>query len=477
MGGCACTNNITSYFKDYSVCVPKSENNINAPEQNIKIIPREDIDNIDKMENNENSKQNEKNDKSNDKITKNNNSNSHDENQILIDNNSNNNLYLQNINNKEIENNKYSKNNSFSINNKINNNKDDNNNNDNNNNLNNNNNISMDKLLLQGKSSVKKAETNYNYNLGDHNVIFINISRDSSILKNGSEKDKIESSTPKMAGEKKNNNELGESKRIFSHFCKNKINEKSPKNQTTTNNQLIKHKHTFSDYMNHYSDEMLNALNSIRKDPESFIRFIDDLKKNSKKTSEGVYIFSQNVEDKYMLTEEYFLIFEQIKASLRDIIKSNLPSIMEDFKYNDELEIMLDDTKDYTMNQSHIEKSSSMSNYDKYNSETNNNNNHIIKRIKKSHKTLDLSDDKIANLILQKRKEIKNKYPDNIFKMNIIKDIKINILMQISMEEYYSHYNEKKMLKDVIFNPQYKNFAVSWANELNRKFISISCFA
>jgi hypothetical protein len=324
---------------------------------------------------------------------------------------------------------------------------------------------------------VKKAETNYNYNLGDHNVIFINISRDSSILKNESEKDKIESSTPKMAGEKKNSKELAESKRIFSHFCKHKINEKSPKNQTTTDNHLIKHKYTFSDYMNHYSDEMLNALNSIRKDPESFIKFIDDLMKNSKKTSEGVFIFSQNVEDKYMLTEEYFLIFEQIKASLRDIIKSNLPSIMEDFKYNDELEIMLDDTKDYTMNQSHIEKSSSMSNYnDKYNSESNNNN-HIIKRVKKSHKTLDLSDDKIANLILQKRKEIKNKYPDNIFKMNIIKDIKINILMQISMEEYYNHYDEKKMLKDIIFNPQYKNFAVSWANELNRKFISISCFA
>ena len=475
MGGCVCSSNFKSYFKGYSDCVLKSDNNKIVPEQNIKIIPKEDIDNIDKMENNENSKQNERNEKNNDKITKNNNSNTHDENQILIDNNSNNNLYLQNINNKEIENNKYSKNNSFSINNKINNNKNDNNN-VNNNNLNNNNNISMDKLL-QGKSSVKKAETNYNYNLGDHNVIFINISRDSSILKNGSEKDKIESSTPKMAGEKKNNNELGESKRIFSHFCKNKINEKSPKNQTTTNNQLIKHKHTFSDYMNHYSDEMLNALNSIRKDPESFITFIDDLKKNSKKTSEGVYIFSQNVEDKYMLPEEYFLIFEQIKASLRDIIKSNLPSIMEDFKYNDELEIMLDDTKDYTMNQSHIEKSSSMSNYnDKYNSEINNNN-HIIKRVKKSHKILDLSDDKIANLILQKRKEIKNKYPDNIFKMNIIKDIKINILMQISMEEYYSHYNEKKMLKDVIFNPQYKNFAVSWANELNRKFISISCFA
>jgi hypothetical protein len=199
--------------------------------------------------------------------------------------------------------------------------------------------------------------------------------------------------------------------------------------------------------------------------------------KNSEKTNEGVFIKCQNFEDKYMLTEEYFLVFEQIKSSLRDIIKSNLPSTLEDFKYNDELEIMLDDTKDYTMNQSHIEKSSSISNNnDKYNS-GNNNNNHIIKRIKRAHKSLDLSDDKIANIILQKRKEIKSKYPYNIFKMNIIKDIKINILMQISMEEYYNHYNEKKMLKDIIFNPQYKNFAVSWANELNRKFISISCFA
>ena len=523
MGGCVCSNNIRSYFKGYSDCVLKSDNNKNVPEQNIKIIPKENIDNIDKMDNNENSKQNEKNEKNNEKMTKNNNSNTHDENQFLIDNNSNNNLYVQNIKNKEIENNKESINNSFSINNQMNNNKNDNNgfnnnnynnnnnnnynnnnnnynnnnnnynnnnfnnnninnNNINNNNLNNNNinnnNIAMNNLL-QGKAAWKKAETNYNYNLGVHNVIFINISRDSSIVKNDSEKEKIESTTPKMAVEKENIDEMAKgSKRIFSHFCKNKINEKSPKNQTTTNNHIIKHKHTINDYMNHYSDEMLNALNSIRKDPESFIAFIDDLIKNSQKTNEGIFINSQNVDDKYMVMEDYFLVFEQIKGALREIIKSNLPSTMEDFKYNDELEIMLDDTKDYIMNQSHIEKSSSISNYnDKNNSGVNNNNNHIIKRPKKNHKILDLSDDKIANLILEKRKEIKNKYPDHIFKMNIIKDIKINILMQISMEEYYNHEYEKKMLKDIIFNPQYKNFAVSWANELNRKFVSISCFA
>ena len=499
MGGCVCSNNCKGYFKG-SECVLNSESNKNdkshkIPEQNIKIIPREVFD---KMENNnEDSKQNEKNEKIINKITKNNNSNTHDENHISMDNNSNNNLYLQNTKHKEIENNKDSNNNnSISINKQLKDNKNDNNNNNNNNNdndnnnsnnnnnnnnnnSNNNNNIKMDNILpqnLQEKAAVKKAETNYNYNLGDHNFIFINISRDSSIVKNGSEK--VESTTPKMAVEKENIEEMVKgSKRIFSHFCKNKIPEKSPKNQTTTNNHL-KRKITINDYMNHYSDEMLNTLNTLRKNPESFITFIDDLMKNSKKTNEGVFITSHNVDDKYMLMEDYFLVFEQIKRSLKDIIKSNLPSIMEDFKYNDDLEIMLDDTKDYTMNQSHIEKSSSISNNnDKYNSSNNNLNNLIIKRSKKNQKILDLSDDKIANLILEKRKEIKDKYPDNIFKMNIIKDIKINILMQISMEEYYNQYDGKRMLKDIIFNPQYKNFAVSWANELNRKFISISCFA
>ena len=42
---------------------------------------------------------------------------------------------------------------------------------------------------------------------------------------------------------------------------------------------------------------------------------------------------------------------------------------------------------------------------------------------------------------------------------------------------FNNQYNDKKMLNEVIFSPKYKNFAVSWANELNRKFISISCFA
>ena len=98
---------------------------------------------------------------------------------------------------------------------------------------------------------------------------------------------------------------------------------------------------------------------------------------------------------------------------------------------------------------------------------------------KKKHNidlNLDLSDDKIANLILQKRKEIKSKYPLNIFKLSVIKDIKISILTQIAMEEFHKE-SIGKTLKDIIFDPNYKYFAVSWTNEINRNFISISCFA
>ena len=60
--------------------------------------------------------------------------------------------------------------------------------------------------------------------------------------------------------------------------------------------------------------------------------------------------------------------------------------------------------------------------------------------------------------------------------MSVIKDIKISILIQIMMEEYYKG-NSKNNLTEIIFSPNFKNFAVSWTNEVNRNFISISCFA
>jgi hypothetical protein len=44
------------------------------------------------------------------------------------------------------------------------------------------------------------------------------------------------------------------------------------------------------------------------------------------------------------------------------------------------------------------------------------------------------------------------------------------------MEEFFKD-NNKKTLKDIIFDSNYKYFALGWSNEINRNFISVSCFA
>ena len=100
----------------------------------------------------------------------------------------------------------------------------------------------------------------------------------------------------------------------------------------------------------------------------------------------------------------------------------------------------------------------------------------VKKKLHNINKYLDLNDDKIGNLLLEKRKKIKGKYPLNIFKISVIKDIKMSILFQIIMEESFKD-NKKNTLKRILFSPDYKYFAISWTNEINRNFISISCFA
>jgi len=469
-GGCACNSNIKKYFFCSGDYVINPENNkkdnsqiILVPEKNMKIIQKDDLDII-----------------SNDIIQ--------NPDKVKIKANKDN---ISNINNKRI--NGDTKNifeDKININNNIDNNSsvylgsDDQKKNNNENSINNNKiNSNQDNFVPKHKTfqqkikeneKFKKTDTNYNYNLGEHNFIFINISRGSSVKKNDSEK--YESTTPKMAMEKENLDEMAKgNKRKFSHFYINKKNDKPSKNQSNENNQIIKPDYNKL-YMNNYSEEMLKAINALRTNPESFIQYIDSMVNNNvQKKNDDIFIISQNIDEKIKLMEDYLLIFDQIKRILKDIINSKIFVELEELKYNEELEIDIEHARSFNMTQSHMERSS-VSN-EKYLSNFNQSNFSKKKKKIDYNSTLDLSDDKIANLILEKRKEIKDKYPDSIFKVNIIKDININILIQISMELVYDQYNSKKMLNEIIFNPKYKNFAVSWANELNRKFISISCFA
>lgn len=412
----------------------------------------------------------------------------------------------------------------------------------------------------------RKSDTNIDCNLGENNFIFINISRGSSFM-NNNYIERFESPTPKMMIEKENFEQVEKgNKNLFAHFCKNRMNYKGGK---TKNNQIFTSVFRSCYDMNKYSEEMLNAINSIRTNPEIFIKYIDYLISNNIiRNEEGIFLKSIEIDEKIKLMDNYMEIFDKTKENLREKINTNdeLPRLHK-FEYNDDLEIILDesyyndieyndiehneiesgieeekdednendirnipsklsliyncddiiniddDFDDEYENKNKINENENIIDFDNeeikseinenskdnfnesvnVNNNSNNNfkNNYIIvinndnknylkknklKKKKNINNYLDLNDDKIANLILQKRKEIKRKYPKNIFKMSVIKDIKLSLLIQIMMEEYYKE-NDQNNLKDIIFSPNYNNFAVSWTNEINRNFISISCFA
>ena len=469
----------------------------------------------------------------------------------------------------------------------------------------------MNKIKKKEENNYRKSDTNINCNLGEHNFIFINISRESSFM-NNNVLEKFEATTPKMMIEKENNMEevAKGNKNLFSHFCKNRMEDKSLNHQYNYNNQFMPSAFMPFFDMNKYSEEMLGVINSIRINPEFLIKHIDYLKENNiSKTDEGIFLISHEVEEKIKLMDNYIEIFDKTKVMLRKKINSYKElSKLEKMVYNDDLEIILDETQNneddydieceeeeeekeenvkekdiidiknvstklnyiydnddicimdddndndnnndkeenYKKNKNKSNENLNIIDFDNDDEETGENKNNIrlyssrnsnsnhsnstykiiddnnndndngninyknsinkykiiinnndnnngninnnkIKKYKKKRKIkkkhninnyLDLNDDKIANLILQKRKEIKKKYPKNIFKMSVIKDIKMSILIQIIMEEFYNeNNNNSNLLKDIIFSPKFKNFAVSWTNEINRNFISISCFA
>ncbi len=400
--------------------------------------------------------------------------------------------------------------------------------------------IINDKNRIIAKQS---SETLINYNMGENNFIFINIHRGKQFM-NTNKMEKIESVTPKMIMEKDNlENITNGPKNLFSHIVNTRMNNYNNNNNSNQQLDFNTNRLSFLD-MNRYSEEMLNIINSIRTNPESFIKEINYIINNNiKKTEEGIFLISHEVDEKIKLMDNYIEIFTKTKKELINIANSKEKRLnLQNIIYNDNLEIILDesclvdenndldessctddiqnipaklnliyddddDAIDYGIEEEEIksdnlhivdfdsdnEKEESPNNK-KNNRENkkimdikNNNikNRHISYKSKKTKKKrninnyLDLEDDQIANLILQKRKEILCEYPHNVFKLSVIKDIKISILIELAMEEMFKDKDKGKTttLKEIIFNPLYKHFAVSWANEINRNFIAISCFA
>ena len=486
-GGCTCHSDLKKYFYSSGEFIINSEyhnkNNSNnkIPEKNMSLI-KKDFENIynnksNYAKNSDKTKNESKNNISNDTNKKNQNISNNNENKkkrtsfnpnnnssFYMSENSKKNDFKNNINNNQKE---YSINSNNII-------------NEINSNTNSpNSKVIQKKLIIKDDMELKKADTNFNCNLGEHNFIYINVKGRKSIINN--EYKEFETGTPKMS---KTNNNLEDiikgNNRIFTHFCPDiKSNEKQSKNQSSTHNIVIvkeeKETVNINLYMSNYPIEMLNVINSIRKNPQSFLQYIDEvLNNNIQRNNDDIYIVSKIFEEKIKITEDFLEIFEELKTNINEIINNQNISLLEDFKYNKELEISFDKLKEIinkeNNNESSIINDKCVSHIIINNNEIDNNNNDY---------TLNLSDEIIAYLILEKRKQIKDKFPENIFKMSLIRDIKVNILTQISMELFYNknQNKDKLMLNNIIFNPKYRNFAVGWIYEVNKKFISIYCFA
>ena len=176
-----------------------------------------------------------------------------------------------------------------------------------------------------------------------------------------------------------------------------------------------------------YNEETLNYLNKIRNQPKAIIEDIDNLLKKESINRE------QNIQIENDETHEN-IIFEDQGNALREtkIFLNNIEPIKNKFNLNDDLLI---DTSEF----------------DK-----------IIEPILIK---------KITKILIDKRKNIINQYPNCQFFVNFIKDIKINILYLLSENEDSSNF------KDVIFNSKFSEFNVTWIKEKKNNFISFLCFA
>ena len=78
---------------------------------------------------------------------------------------------------------------------------------------------------------------------------------------------------------------------------------------------------------------------------------------------------------------------------------------------------------------------------------------------------------KITKILVDKRKSIIKNYQNCQFFINFIKDEKISLLYLLSENE------DRSDFRNVVFDPKYTQFNVSWTNEKKKNFIAFLCFA
>ena len=209
----------------------------------------------------------------------------------------------------------------------------------------------------------------------------------------------------------------------FSNFLNNNISF-NKFGKVDKNDVFETHYITIKD---NYNESMIDYLNQIRNDPNSILEDIDNILKEENISHNKTIRVEKEETHEYIIFEDEGHSLNELKNYLIKAI-----SIPDKFNLNDDLSIDMSD----------LEKNDGQ-NLNK----------------------------KISKILVDKRKSIIKDCQNCQFFINFIKDEKINLLYLLSENEVKSDF------RNVVFDPKYTQFNVSWINEKKKNFISFLCFA
>ena len=209
----------------------------------------------------------------------------------------------------------------------------------------------------------------------------------------------------------------------FSNFLNNNISF-NKFGKVDKNDVFETHYITIKD---NYNESMIDYLNQIRNDPNSILEDIDNILKEENISHNKTIRVEKEETHEYIIFEDEGHSLNELKNYLIKAI-----SIPDKFNLNDDLSIDMSD----------LEKNDGQ-NLNK----------------------------KISKILVDKRKSIIKDYQNCQFFINFIKDVKISLLYLLSENEDNSDF------RNVVFDPKYTQFNVSWINEKKKNFISFLCFA
>ena len=249
----------------------------------------------------------------------------------------------------------------------------------------------------------------------ENNNIIRNIDKQNIPIKRNSQKFKIKTEKNSENNNKENDDSPNNFTQLFNEAIRNDKNNSfiSPSLTKTTslNNQSNK-----KIIFNNFNTDLLGFINKLRNSPKDVIDDIDNIIKNNLKKIDG---------------KEYL-----ISESTNEMIKLDfsIEKIRENLMIQDPVEILKLDNK------------LKISNY---------------------LETSELTDKKINELILNKKREIINEHPECFFYPIFIKDIKINIILLL--EDY--------KIKEKLFYSGFSSFFITTFNERTNRFFAILCLA